>query len=98
MSAGIIIPPNPLRRPLDRDYFLDDDSDEPGVRWSDFCTALQVWSWMKPGDERATVQHAADEFGVTCEVVRQAVQQNYWMLLLGPNDDPGKQSIDHDGE
>ncbi len=84
---------------LGRDFFLDDDSEETaGIPWDNFVTALQVWSFMRPGDTQATVREAADQFGVTDNVIRQAVSGHPWMFLFGPNDDPTKQIIDHDGE
>jgi hypothetical protein len=81
-----------------RSFFIDDDSDEAGIPWDNFVTALQVWSFMRPGDKQATVREAADEFGVTDEVIQMAVKQHYWMFLCGADDDPTKQYIDHDGE
>ena len=61
-------------------------------------TALQVWSFMRPGDKPATVREAADQFDVTDDVIRMAVRQHHWMFLGGPDDDPTKQYIDHEGE
>lgn len=81
-----------------RDFFVDDDTDEAGIPWDNFVTALQVWSFMRPGDKQATVQEAADQFDVTIDVIRMAVNQHYWMFLEGPDDDPKKQSIYHEGE
>lgn len=88
------------RRPHGRDFFVQHDSDEAGIAWLDFLGALQVWSFMRleRGDEKVTVRQAADEFGVTAEVIREAVDQHYWMFLSGPDDDPSKQIIEHDGE
>jgi hypothetical protein len=80
-----------------RDFFVGED-DEAGIPWDNFLTALQVWSFLRPSDERATVQEAADQFDVTTDVIRQAVNEHPWMLLMGPDDDPTKQQIDHDGE
>lgn len=85
------------REKLGRDFFMTDD-DEAGIPWDNFVTALQVWSYMRPSDKQLTVRQAADEFGVTDEVIRAAVDEHYWMLLGGPPDDPTKQYIDHDGE
>jgi hypothetical protein len=53
---------------------------------------------MRHGDKQVTVRQAGDEFGVTDDVIRNAVEGHYWMLLGGPKDDPTKQYIDHDGE
>jgi hypothetical protein len=81
-----------------RDFFVDDDSGEAGIPWDSFIIALQVWSFMRPGDKQATVREAGDQFGVTDDVIRQAVMGHQWMFLTGPSDDPTKQYIDHDGE
>lgn len=82
---------------LEREFFIGDDG-EAGIPWSNFLTALQVWSFMHPGDLRRTVRQASDEFDVTDAVIVEAVKEHPWMLLEGPDDDPTKQFIDHDGE
>ena len=82
---------------LGRDFFID-EGDEAGIPWDNFVTALQVWSFMRPGDKQATVREAGDQFDVTDEVIRAAVKEHYWMFLVGPDDDATKQYIDHDGE
>lgn len=86
------------RQKYDRDFFIDDDDDETGIPWNNFVTALQVWSFMRPGNNQATVREAADQFGVADDVIRQAVDEHAWMFLGGPDDDPTKQYIDHEGE
>lgn len=86
------------REKLGRDFFTDEDSSEAGIPWDNFVTALQVWSFMRPGDKQATVREAADQFDVTDDVIRMAVSQHHWMFLGGPDDDPTKQYIDHEGE
>lgn len=86
------------REKYGRDFFLDENSDEDaGIPWENFMTALQVWSFMRPSDTQATIREAADEFDVTDDVVRMAVDEHPWMFLGGPDDDPTKQYIDHDG-
>lgn len=85
------------REKYSRDFFIDGDG-EAGIPWDNFVTALQVWSFMHPGDKQVTVREAADAFDVTDEVIRQAVNEHYWMFLGGPDDDPTKQYIDHEGE
>lgn len=87
------------RTRYERGDFIDDDSEETaGIPWDNFVTALQVWSWMRPGDKQATVREAADQFGTTDDVIRMAVKQHHWMFLDGPDDEPTKQFIDHEGE
>lgn len=58
--------------------------------------AIQVWATMNEGQQ--TVRAAAEAFNITDAQVRQAVEAHYWMYLDGPNDDPTKQVIQHDGE
>ena len=84
--------------PCDRTFFINDDSDEAGIPWRNFVTALQVWSFMRPGNGQCTVREAALAFDVTDKVVRDAVSEHYWMSLYGPDDDPTKQFIEHEGE
>jgi hypothetical protein len=87
---------DPRRERYGRDFFTD--GEEAGVPWGNFLTALQVWTWMRPGDEPCTVREAAIAFDVADEVVREAVNEHPWMFLVGPDDDPTQQRIDHDGE
>lgn len=82
---------------LGRDFFAADD-ETAGIPWDNFVTALQVWSFMRPGSQRVLVRQAADEFGVAENVIRAAVDEHYWMFLGGPEDEPAKQYIDHEGE
>lgn len=84
-------------KPYDRSFFLDDDSDEAGVRWEDFITALAVWWCLAPSKTPHTVRSAAETFDVTHDVIRAAVKQHYWMFLTGSDDDP-EQRIEMDGE
>lgn len=86
------------RDKLERDFF-ELDEDDCGIPFESFVTALSVWAAMQ--DEKGavpTVRQAADEFHVTDSVIRQAVDDHYWMFITGPDDDPTKQRIEHDGE
>lgn len=84
------------RIPRDRNYFIDEDSDDAGVPWDDFLRAVHVWSWMRAGGQ-VTVRQAANEFQVTDDVIRMVVSQHPWMFLEG-GDDPEHQVIGHDGD
>lgn len=77
---------------------LPDDDEEPGIHRRDFSTAVSVWSWMQ--QRPVSVADAAMAFSTTPELIRQAVSDNYWMLLCPSVDepDPTKQFIEHDGE
>lgn len=70
------------------------DSGLPGVEL--IGNAIQVWCAMNEGEQ--TVRAAAEAFNITDAQVRQAVTEHYWMYLDGPDDDPAKQTIQHDGE
>jgi hypothetical protein len=58
--------------------------------------AIQVWSMLNPGDK--SVREIGDVFNLDDAQVRQAVETHYWMYLDGPDDDPTKQLIQHEGE
>lgn len=67
--------------------FLFDDSGTP--RAIEFGNALQMWALCQHRD--VTVREAALAFNATEAVIRQAVEEHYWMFLLGDK-------IEHDGE
>ena len=98
LRAAETIATTPVHVKEGRDFFVADDSDQAGIPWRNFVTALQVWSFMRPSNDSTTVREAADEFGVTDQVIRDAIDDCYWMFLGGPDDDPTKQYIDHEGE
>ena len=81
--------------PYDRTFFCAED--EAGVTFDQFHAALSVWAWMQPGS-KPTVRAASQAFNVTDQTIREAVEEHYWMFLSGPDDDPTKQIIEHDGE
>lgn len=87
-------------QPYGRDFFVG-ENDEAGIPWDNFVTALQVWAFMRGEVEgssrRVTVRAAAEQFGVTDAVIREAVEEHYWMEIAGPSDDPTKQFIEHEG-
>jgi hypothetical protein len=61
------------------------------------ANAIQVWTMLQ-GSGRVTVRRAGDVFNLDDAQVRQAVAAHYWMFLDGPDDDPHRQFIEHDGE
>jgi len=87
--------PEPHRETMD--YFMGPE-DEAGIDFEDFVIALSVWGWMRPGGQ-PTVREAADTFGVTDQVILNAVKRHYWMYLEGEeDDDPTTLKIGWDGE
>lgn len=84
-----------MTKKYDRSFFQD-DYDEAGIHWDNFQVAIQIWSAMQP--RKTTVREAADAFHVEDAVIRAAVEDHYWMFLTGPDDDPTKQIIEHEGE
>ena len=78
-----------------REFFIAPNSDDAGIPWDNFVTAVQVWSFMRG---RTTVREAADAFNVADQIIRDAAADHYWMALIGPDDDATKQFIEHEGD
>lgn len=79
------------------DFFMGPE-DHAGIQFEDFVTAVSVWAWMRPGDQ-PTVRETADQFGVTDQVILNAVKRHPWMFLGGEDDDdPTEIKIEFDGE
>lgn len=60
------------------------------------ANAIQVWSTFQPA--QTSVKECADAFNLDYSQVRAAVEAHLWMYLSGPDDDPGRQIIEHEGE
>lgn len=75
-----------------------DDDGEPGIHRADFANAVSTWSWMQ--QRPTSVAEAAMTFNTTPEIIRQAVEDHYWMAAGWPDTeaDPAKQIIEHEGE
>lgn len=73
-----------------------DDETGPAVGIDLLGSALGVWSFLQ--DRDITVREAASAFRCTDQMIQQAVQNDYWMYLDGPDDDPTQQTIQHEGE
>lgn len=58
--------------------------------------SIQTWALLQ--NRRITVADAAAAFCVPASTIREAVQDHSWMLVVGPDDQPDKQTIEHDGE
>lgn len=71
----------------------DTDTGKPGIDL--VAQAIQFWSGQNAG--KATVRQAAIVFQMPDEAVREAVEHHYWMFIEGPDDDPTKQIICHEG-
>jgi hypothetical protein len=71
------------------------DPDEAGIHFDDFCTALAVWTGLQ--DDAPTVATAMQIFNVTIDVIKKAVDANYWMFIGGSPDAPLSQTIEQDG-
>lgn len=63
------------------------DNGQPGIGL--FSNAVQVWAIAQGRD--VTVQEAALAFNVVPDLIRQAVDHHYYMLLCGD-------IIEHDGD
>jgi len=78
---------------------MPDDDGEAGIHRQEFATAVSVWSFMQNSEKQTTVADVALAFNTTPELVRQAVEDHYWMSLDNPDEpDPTKQTIWHEGE
>lgn len=84
----------------DRSYFVNDMGDEPGVPWMVFAKGLSAWAFMQHEKlgRSPTVREASDSWHVTDATVREAASEDYWMSVEGPDDDPTKQTLEHDGD
>lgn len=77
----------------------DADQGKPGIGY--VARAIQFWSIQNYDAETftfPTVRETAEAFKMTDADVRAAIKWHPWMLLSGPDDDPTKQTIEHEGE
>lgn len=85
----------------EREDFVDDLAEaeevEPGIGWNSFGNALSAWVWMQARN-KSTVREASVAFNTSDAVIQAAVQDHMWMFITGPDDDPSRQIIEHDGE
>lgn len=64
-----------------------------------FATAVQVWSVRNiEAGKSSSIQAAADAFCCDPLMVIEAVEDSYWMMLVGPTDDYSRLQIQHEGE
>lgn len=67
-----------------------------GIFFDDFLNALGAWTALQ--DEPPTIERAMRAFNVTEDVVAKAVEDHYWLILCGPEDDPLRRTIHCEGE
>lgn len=91
---------NDVKAPKPFTEILPNDDPEAGVHRQDFANAISVWSFMQNKETLASVAEVALAFNTTPELVRQAVEDHYWLFLeCAPGEtDPTKQLIWHEGE
>lgn len=79
---------------------LPDEDAEAGIHRQDFANAVSIWAFMQQKETGVTVAEVALAFNTTPELVRQAIEDHYWMSLdCEPGEtDPTKQAIWHEGE
>lgn len=63
-------------------------------RVHDFASALDTW-WICQNRMNVTVAEAALAFNTTTDVIREAINEHYWMNIAGIGDDA---VIEMDGE
>jgi hypothetical protein len=68
---------------------------EVGISLEDLERAVQVWSALQ--NRPTSVAEAATTFNCRPEIIREVVNENYWMYLSGPGEDPTQQTIEHEG-
>jgi len=80
------------------EFEWDQDRGMPGAGL--VAQAIQVFTMFNFGKlgRNMTVREVGDAFNLDDAQVRQAVAAHYWMFLSGPDDDPTKQEIEHEGE
>jgi hypothetical protein len=83
-----------------REQFTEEDGDETaGIFMGDLGRALVIWTCMvAEAKDQVTVADAALAFNTTPEIIREAVDDAYWIGWRGPDDDPTKQILETDGE
>lgn len=78
----------------DADSWNHDEDGRPGIDL--FASAVQVWAIMN--GEGVTVAEAAKVFSCAPQMIVEAVEHHYWMMIEGPDDDFSKMIIAHEGE
>ena len=73
----------------------DQDRGMPTTMYA--ANALQVWAVLQ-NRQNVSVREAGDAFNLDDAQIRELVDAHPWMFLLGSDDDPSKQTIEHDGE
>ena len=76
------------------DFMTEDDS--AGISIDGLGRALVTWAAMQ--DKTVTVADAALAFNTTPDVIREAVEDAMWISVVGPRDDPTKQTLELDGD
>lgn len=74
---------------------IDTETGKPGISY--VANAIQFWAGQQQEHE-ASIRNAAIAFRCDDAVIRAAVESHYWMYVTGPDDDPNKQIICHEGE
>lgn len=82
---------------FERSQFADPD-DDAGVMMDGLGRALVTWAAMRD-KHPVTVADAALAFNTTPEVIREAVDNASWILIVNEDDpDPTRQLLELDGE
>lgn len=77
----------------------DTDTGKPGIML--VANAIQFWTaqhYVSMTHSYPSVRETALAFKMTDANVRRAVEAHPWMFVYGPDDDPTKQFIEHEGE
>ncbi|HEV7285053.1 MAG TPA: hypothetical protein VGN75_09350 [Kaistia sp.] len=68
---------------------------EVGISLYQLECAIQTWSALQGRD--TSIAETATTFNVRPELVREVVEANFWMFVIGHESDPTQQFIEHEG-
>lgn len=77
----------------ERATFVEDG--EVGISLFQLEGAIQTWSGLQ--GRPTSIAEAATTFNVRPELVREVVEANFWMCVIGHDSDPTQQFIEHEG-
>lgn len=71
------------------------ENGEVGISLFQLECAIQTWSALQGRD--VSIAETATTFNVRPELVREVVEANFWMSVVGDDQDPTQQFIEHEG-
>ena len=79
--------------------FFGQDAEGCGIPLDNLGTAIQVWTALhtEATGASATLRATAQAFHIDDALVREVVADHPWLYLAGPDDDPSRQTVEHEG-